>query len=357
MASPGSLGIGKIYGIPIELNWIFILMILLFLIYIPVFGLVLVLLFVCVLIHELAHSVTAVRNKVNVSRIILLPFGGASVIDTTKINPRVEFNISIAGPLMSLFIGGVFGIIAVILPSGPVEQLANILFILNVFLGAFNIIPAFPMDGGRIFRSYIQKNHNFFDATMITAKVSKIMLVLIVVATLALVFFYSAYSLEQRLFDLLLTIVIVVFLYGGLKSEENSVIVRRDTAGVKIGEAASRHFVYVDPDATIEQLYGKVRDSGEHAVITRIGTGYGLIDLGKKVRGNVIERAGQLAVPIMTLDSRMSVSDGMSKLTAADVAIAAVTKNGKLAGVLTYQQLQLFVSLHIMKKKHTLNAM
>ncbi len=350
MASAGSVGIGRIYGIPIELNWIFVLMILFFFLLSPAFGIILILLFVCVLIHELAHSVTAIRNRVKVSRIVLLPFGGASVIDTTKINSRVEFNISIAGPLMSLFLGGVFGIIAVVLPPGPIEQVVNELFILNIFLGAFNIIPAFPMDGGRIFRSWLEKKRSFYDATMLTAAVSRVVLAIIILTTIGFALFYTSYSLGYRVYVVAITLIIVVFLYGGLQAEVGSVSIRKETAGMKVGAAASKHFTYMEPDATIEELYEKVRSSGDHTIITKVGDSYGIVNLARAKKG-VVYTVSQISVPIITIDANASVSDGMSKLTAADVGIAAVKRGRTLVGVLSYQQLQTLISLHMLQKR------
>ncbi len=350
MASPGSIGLGKIFGIPIELNWIFILMILFFWFFTSI-GLVLVLLFVCVLIHELSHSVTARRNGVNVSKIILLPFGGASVIDTTKIDPKVEFNISISGPLMSLFLGGVFGVLAVIFPPGALEQLINELFLLNIFLGVLNVIPAFPMDGGRIFRSYMERKHNFFDATMITARVTRWIFVLGVLMAVGFLLAGTSFSLYYRLYVLLWTFIIIIFLYGGLRAEVESVVMGRETAGLKVGDTVSKHFLYIEPGAAIAELYDKVKSTGEHTIITKLGKDYGIVDLNKKAaRAGTANSVAEISVPMATLDANMPVSDGLAKLTSTDIGIAAVKRRGKLIGILSYPQLQTFISLHMLKK-------
>ncbi|MEM3839460.1 MAG: site-2 protease family protein [Candidatus Micrarchaeaceae archaeon] len=350
MASPGSLGIGKIYGIPIELNWIFVIMIL-FLLYVDLFtGILFILLFVCVLIHELSHSVTAVRNHIRVSRIILLPIGGVSVIDSVRIDPKVEFNISIAGPVMSLFLGGVFGVIAVILPPGIIEQIVNTLFALNIFLGLFNIIPAFPMDGGRIFRSYLQRRRSLFDATMLTAKISRIVLGIIVIATLAFAAFYTSYPLYGRVYDLVITLIIAMFLYGGIKAEETSMVISRETAGMKIGQFASRHFAYIKPNASIRQLYEKIKASGEHTVLTSASGNCMVVNLGK-TKNSEASTVSQIATPIPVFDARMPVSEALVRLSSAEIGMAAVKKRGKLSGIVTYPHLQSVIALHMAGKK------
>ncbi|HVA83044.1 MAG TPA: site-2 protease family protein, partial [Candidatus Aquilonibacter sp.] len=184
-----SPSIGKFDGISIELHWTFVLLLLFSLLISTFFFLVILLLFVCVLIHELAHSVTARRNKIAVRKIILLPIGGASIIDDVKIDPRLELNIALAGPVMSLFLGFVFGALSTITPPGDLTLLAQSLFELNIFMGVFNLLPAFPMDGGRVFRSYLQRTKTYFDATMLTVKISKYLMGLIILATFAFVAF------------------------------------------------------------------------------------------------------------------------------------------------------------------------
>ncbi len=352
MASAGSVGIGRILGIPIELHWIFILMIVFFVVLDPYFGLIWILLFVCVLIHELSHSVTARRHGVAVSRIILLPFGGVSVIDTTRISPSAEFRISVSGPLMSLFLGGAFGIVALLLPPSFLEQLVNELFILNVFLGVLNIIPAFPMDGGRIFRSYVQRSRSFFDATMLTAKVSKAILGLMVAATLAFLLLGLSYPLDYRLYVLVWIVIIVLFLYAGLRAEVDSAIIKKRTAGMRVGEAVSRHFAYIRPDATIDQLYLKMKRTGEHMVVTRLASGYGAVVIGNRPRRAPALRVSDLSVPIPSLSATMQVADAIAKLSSGDAAVAAVVgRRNRLLGILTYQQLQAFISLRMMGKR------
>ena len=144
----GSVRIGRIAGIDIELHWLFILLILFFIYLSPLLGFIWILLFVCVLIHELSHSITALRNGIKVSRIILMPIGGASIINDIGINPEAELNISVAGPLMSFVLGGIFGILVIFTPPGIITYIVQYLFLINILLGVFNILPAFPMDGG-----------------------------------------------------------------------------------------------------------------------------------------------------------------------------------------------------------------
>ena len=98
-----ALGIGSIYGIKIELNALFVLLSLLILYLSPYLFVVWVLLFVCVLAHELVHSITSKWEGVTVKKIVLYPLGGGSIIDTTGLKPETELKISIVGQLQACY--------------------------------------------------------------------------------------------------------------------------------------------------------------------------------------------------------------------------------------------------------------
>ncbi len=346
MASQGALGIGKLFGISIELHWIFVIMMLFFFILSPYLGFLWVLLFICVLIHELAHSVTAIKNGIRVSRILLLPFGGVSVIENVKLDPRIEFNVSLVGPLMSLLLGGIFGILAVVFPPGIVQNIVQWLFVINIFLGVFNIVPAFPMDGGRIFRSYLQRKRSLYDATMITAKVSRAVLYAFVVGNIAFLITGFGYPLLYREYVVLIDVIIVFFIYGGLKAEEENVTIRKETVGLTVGDAVSRHYKLVDQDAKVADLYELVKSSGEHLLITKKSDSYAIIDL-RSMRGMSAGRTiGDAAVVIPKIAAKSSVADAMGILGGSELGVVAVEKDGKLFGIVTLSQLQTLVALH-----------
>lgn len=113
-------------------------------------------LFVCVLLHELAHALSAMRYKLPVERITLFIFGGVSHIDAGPPSPEAEFWISLAGPAVS-------GALALILaaleslfrPGAPLQVLVRYLAYINFILAVFNLIPGFPLDGGRVLQAAI----------------------------------------------------------------------------------------------------------------------------------------------------------------------------------------------------------
>lgn len=171
----GSFRIGRIFGISIEVNytWFIIFALVtaaLAFAYFPtvypgltvgvslVMGIVTsFLFFASVLIHELMHSLVAIRNGMKVSKITLFIFGGVSQLTDEPQTPAIEFKMAIAGPGTSFVLGIIFGAIAYgfgalgLSPAffGPFVWLG----IINILLGAFNLVPGFPLDGGRVLRS------------------------------------------------------------------------------------------------------------------------------------------------------------------------------------------------------------
>jgi len=128
-----------------------------------------------ILIHELFHSIMAQRYGLKVSEIELYLFGGVSKIEEEPRTAKSEFIISFVGPLSSLLLGVLFLVFFIISPSIlPVWLFATLLYsgISNIALGFFNLLPAFPMDGGRILRAFLwQRRKNLLSATKTASKV------------------------------------------------------------------------------------------------------------------------------------------------------------------------------------------
>lgn len=345
-----SYKIGKIFGIDIELHWTFIMLILLTLLLSTYVFILMVLLFVCVLIHELLHSIVSLRNNVNVRKIILLPMGGASIIDPMEMDPKVEFNISIAGPLMSLLLGSVFGFFVAFSPPGPLTQVLQFLFQINILLGVFNLLPAFPTDGGRVFRSYLERRYNAYKATMITITAGKYVMALFLIGTLVFVMLITA-PLYYKEFVFLWNIIIVFFLYGGAQAEKELAEVRKEAKGVSVKDVVSKHFSFVPPERKVRELYGIVKRTKMHLLLTKVGSDYAYLDLLRKERLGSATFAKDIATKIPTIGLDTNVVDALEVMEANDSGIAAVTSRSRLVGIITLSHLRSFLSLHVISKK------
>jgi Zn-dependent protease len=154
--------------------------------------------FVCVVLHELGHSFTAMHFGIRVRRILLLPIGGMAEFEEIPRRPREELLITIAGPAVNFAIAAllwlVFGLPDIDqtldgLVTVNITGFAQLLLVWNLVMGCFNLLPVFPMDGGRIFRALLARRMNYVRATFIAATVGKVLAV--IAATIALYFFHA----------------------------------------------------------------------------------------------------------------------------------------------------------------------
>ncbi len=129
-----------------------------------------ILLFVSVLLHELSHSLVALHYGIPVKEINLFIFGGVALIEEEAPSPKVEFQIAIAGPICSFVLGTIFLVMAYFYPYNDLlNGIINYLMIVNYIIAFFNLVPAFPLDGGRILRAIIWSKKDLLTATKISS--------------------------------------------------------------------------------------------------------------------------------------------------------------------------------------------
>jgi len=199
----GAFQIAKIAGIPVRLHWTFVVM----LGWVAIegrrsgmnwesvgwFAVLMIGVFVCVVLHELGHAFSAKRYGVRTKDIILSPLGGVARLDGLPEKPIDESVVAFAGPLVNILLAGIFGgygwmtssidlsnLGASRLVFGNPENFVTLFLIINIFLSFFNLIPAFPMDGGRIFRSLLSPSLGRRRATLITTYLGQGIAVLLV---------------------------------------------------------------------------------------------------------------------------------------------------------------------------------
>ena len=166
-----------------------------------------ILFFGCVVLHELGHSLTARRFGVRVPRILLLPIGGMAEFDRIPRKPSEELLITVAGPAVNFFL------VAALLPLAwhglwsqedigeySATNLIQQLWVANLFMGIFNLLPVFPMDGGRIFRALLAMKLPYLRATYWAVSVGKILA--LVFAALAAFYFHRPVTCVLFLFIL-----------------------------------------------------------------------------------------------------------------------------------------------------------
>jgi len=352
-----SLSIGSIYGIKIELNALFLLLSILILYLSAYLFVIWVLLFACVLVHELVHSITSKWDGVKVKKIVLYPLGGGSIIDTTGLKPEIEFKISIVGPIASLLLAMLFGIANIYAPAGMVRTTLQMLFILNLFLGVFNLLPWLPLDGGRALRSYLQRKRSFLDATRIAFKASNVVTVLFVVGTVIYAAVSPNFSFAYREFLVLFDVVIAFIIYSGAQSELQAAIIKEGISDLRAKDAATRNYTLLKSNTKVGELYRKILKGNAHTVLFIKGGktevfSNALLQKAPKTRLADLT-IGDLGVVIPTMDETAPLYDAIEKMKLEESGIAAVTRRNKICGILLMQHIESIVALRMSQKKRT----
>jgi Zn-dependent protease len=235
------------------------------------FSLLLFLIFVCVVLHELGHSLAAQRYDIPVSRILLLPFGGMAQLERIPRDPWKEIVISVAGPAVNVLIVAL--LLPVMLLGGITSHwvlplnltgLLQALLIVNVIMGLFNLLPIFPMDGGRILRAVLALRFSYLRATATAAHLAKGLAVVGIILSL---FWY-----QQVIFAFLLAFICV----GG--DMEYRMVKRREIMlGLYVRDLTRKHFLAVPSGASMAeaaQLFASFRPEEMMVMEDNVPKGY-----------------------------------------------------------------------------------
>lgn len=209
--------------------------------------LVAITLFLSVILHELGHSYIALMKGIKIRSITLMLFGGLAQMEEIPEKPGEEAKIALAGPSVSFLIGTVCLIIRFFIDMNHQPGLffsITYLGYINIFLGLFNIIPAFPMDGGRILRSFLARNRSFVEATRIAADAGK-----------GFAFLFGIWGLLSGNFIL---IFIAFFIYLGASQEQQLIAIKSTLDGFRVRDLMTANVSTVNPDMTIEALIDKM---------------------------------------------------------------------------------------------------
>jgi Zn-dependent protease len=239
-------------------------------------GITALLLFGSVLLHELGHSIVAMHYKIQVPRITLFIFGGVSQIAGEPPNAGAEFWVAIAGPAVSVALAVLFALLQpVVAPVNPLLALAKYLALINGMLALFNLIPGFPLDGGRVFRAIVWGiTRNFRKATLIAANAGRFFGFLFIALGVWIV-------LRGNFFNGLWIAFIGWFLESAAVAQVQQQVMQGRLTGHKVSEAMSHDYTSIPAGATLEEV---VRDHILHSgrtsfLITRDSEVVGLLTL------------------------------------------------------------------------------
>lgn len=341
-----SFKIGSAWGIPIELHITFILLIIAILgisLYPPppnLYGFFLaVFLFVFVFFHELAHSVIARHYGIKVRKIILYPIGGVSEIEEIPDNPTQEWRMAIAGPLTSLILGAVLlGVGLLVSPNLISDVSASTitgnfivdLAMLNLILGVFNLIPAFPMDGGRVFRALLATRVKYSDATRYAVYLGRVLGIAMVIAG----FIFPNYFL---------LILVGIFVYIGASEEGEQTIVSTKLAGIRVKDVMRTDIGTVSPQQSIEETLEVMFKNRYHdALVEKDGVFLGVVTWNELMKIDPQQRVNmtveQMPLKKMFINPDYPVLEAnkiMNREKINSIPVTAKTAPTKLVGVIT----------------------
>jgi Zn-dependent protease len=311
-----------------------------------------VLLFLCVLLHEFGHIFTARAFGVSTPFVTLLPIGGVAQLERVPEEPWEEFLIAIADPAVNVVIAGALIAFAHADPRASaamgiddmqismVDRLATV----NLFLALFNLIPAFPMDGGRVLRSALASRMGFVRATERAALIGQ----------------FTAFMLGFiGLFHNRILVFVAVFVYLAEASEAHSVALRAVSRGVPVSQAMMSHFVTLQPDTYIDEAVNVVLQTSQETfpVVDGKASFVGVLD-----RANILQSVKQAgpntrvadtmtASPVLTVSCRATSEQAPRLMQQTPAAIVGVTDAAnKLVGLVTSDTIAEMMTLAMLQK-------
>ncbi len=365
---PGSLHLGKIFGINIYINfsWLIILVFLTwslasswFPTYAPGFstttywliGLIsALLLFVSVLLHELAHSLVARARGLSVRNITLFIFGGVSNIEQEPTSAGVEFQMAVVGPVVSILIG----VLAFLLElpfrgsRSPIAAILGYLAVTNILLGIFNLIPGFPLDGGRVLRSIIWKiTGSLRRATRAASIIGQI-----------IAYLFILWGIWQFFTGNILNGIWLGFigwyLLSAAQSANSQVMLQSMFRGVTVGDVMNSNPFTVPANISLQKLVEEyfLPQGLRSAIVMQADQLAGLITLSD-IRHVPREQwaqvpVGHAMIPLERLhvvSPQQNLNDVLPLMAGRDVNQLPVVQNGRLVGILSRDAIVRFLEV------------
>jgi Zn-dependent protease/predicted transcriptional regulator len=357
----GSLYIGKVSGIKIFIHWTFTLLIF----WIVFSGLArgrnvqeillslgfILSIFACVVLHELGHALTAKRFNFKTKDIILLPIGGLARMEGLPDKPLQELLVAIMGPVVNIIISLLLFIVLKLNGNFPslitdVDITKNNflfqLYSINIFLALFNLIPAFPMDGGRILRALLAMKLPRVKATQIAAYIGQF---------IAALFVFTGFFFNPFL------VFIGLFVFIGAWSEANLEKTRVQLNNIKVGDVLMHNFSILSRQDPLSKAVSIMLDTQEHSFIVKSdGEVEGTLSKkeileGLAKYGNEVPIEQVMKREVTFLKENDKISEVMQKFPDDTRALIPVIEEEKVVGVINMENVLEYVQIRAALKE------
>jgi Zn-dependent protease/CBS domain-containing protein len=307
--------------------------------------------FACVVLHEFGHALTARRYGIRTRDITLLPIGGVARLERMPDQPMQEFWVAVAGPAVNVVIAALLYL--VLSATGalvPIETLTMTagsfverLMVVNLFLVGFNLIPAFPMDGGRVLRSLLALRLPYTRATQIAAALGQ---------GIALLFGFFGLVVVGNPFLLF----IAFFVWIGAAQESSMVQMRSALGGIPVHQAMLTEVHSVSPGDTLGRAVELILAQSRHDFPVVDGTVVGILGrndlLGALAREGKAARVGDVMQrEFVSLDPADMLEGAFQRLQECRCHTAPVVRDGRLVGLVTMDNLGEFLAIQAALEK------
>ena len=294
-----------------------------------------ILLFLCVALHELGHSFVAMRYGIRIRSITLYIFGGVASMEDIPRDPGMEARMAVAGPSVS----GIIGVASVLLSfqsalllggGHPLTTLLWTLGMINIVLMVFNLLPAFPMDGGRILRAWFASRMPYVEATRRAAGIGKLFAILMgILGIMGSPFL----------------ILIAFFIYIAASDEERSTAIVVPLEGVKVRDIMSVDLKTVSPETSLPEIMNlmfREKHRGYPVIVDGKLGGIVTISDVQKVPEEKRENTtvGEIMVKsIYVIEPNADAAEAMKKMMERQIRRLPVMEDGQLVGIVSRSDL------------------
>ena len=302
-------------------------------------------LFLCVVLHEYGHALTARKYGIKTRDITLYPIGGVARLERMPDKPIEELWVALMGPAVNVVIA--VTLFTILYLSGSPAPITNLtitsgsflarLMTVNISLVLFNLIPAFPMDGGRVLRALLAMRMEYVRATQVAANVGQ-----------GLAFIFGFIGLFNNPFLLF----IAFFVWIGASQEASMVQMKNSLSGIPVTRAMLTDFKTLAPHDTLSQVVDLILAGSQHdfPVLDANGSVIGILERGTFI--NALSQRGQ-SVPVVdvmrrnlpNVDSHEMVEAALMRLQETGAKALPVVHGGQLVGLITTENITEFLMI------------